>query len=151
MYGPLEVVRSALVDIIEDRPVAADVPAVTVLHDLVSMVNVPQDDLAAVLGVVPRTLQRWLVPGAKGPSGDDEARVRVVAQLVNQLRHSFTAPGVMSGSGASTRGWRASYQVARRSAALSGASVGGPKQPLRPVTRDRLSQRPVLHPTVGRR
>ena len=92
---PLEVVRSALVDIIEDRPVAADVPTVTVLHDLVSMVNVPQDDLAAVLGVVPRTLQRWLVPGAKGPSGDDEARVRVVAQLVNQLRHSFTAPGVM--------------------------------------------------------
>jgi hypothetical protein len=92
---PLEIVRCALVDIIEDRPVAADVPAVEVLRNLVDMANVPQNDLAAVLGVSLRTLQRWLAPGAKGPSGDEEARVRIVAQLVNQLRHSFTAPGVM--------------------------------------------------------
>ena len=43
---PLEVIRSALVDVIEDRPVAAEFPATEVLHHLVDMVKVPQPDLA---------------------------------------------------------------------------------------------------------
>jgi len=39
------------------------------------------------------------------PAGDDEARIGIVAQLVNQLRHVFTGPGVSLGSTASTRCW----------------------------------------------
>ena len=92
---PLQQMRSALVDIIEDRPVAPGLPAVEVLQNLMGMVNLAQADLAVVLDVSTRELQRWLAPEARGPSGDHESRVRVVAQLVNQLRHSFTAPGVM--------------------------------------------------------
>lgn len=92
---PLEVVRAALVDIIEERPVAADQPATEVLHSLMEMLNVSQGDLADLLRISKRQLQRWLAPGARGPVGDDEAKVRIVAQLVNLLRHSFTAPGVM--------------------------------------------------------
>jgi uncharacterized protein (DUF2384 family) len=91
---PLEIMRSALVDMVEDRPVSADLPVGEVLHNLVDMANVPQADLADLLGVAPRTLQRWLTAtGARVPSGDDDARIRVVAQVVNQLRHSFTGPG----------------------------------------------------------
>jgi hypothetical protein len=92
---PLQQVRSALVDIIEDRPVAPGLPALEVLHNLMGMVNVPSADIAVVLDVSSRELQRWLAPGARGPSGDDERRVRIVAQLVNHLRHPFTATGVM--------------------------------------------------------
>jgi hypothetical protein len=29
------------------------------------------------------------------PTGDDDRRLRVVARLVNQLRHSLTGPGVV--------------------------------------------------------
>jgi hypothetical protein len=92
---PLQQMRSALVDIIEDRPVAPGRPATEVLHNLMGMVNVAPADLAFVLDVSTRELRRWLAPGARGPSGDGESRVRLVAQLVNQLRHSFTATGVM--------------------------------------------------------
>ena len=92
---PLQQMRSALADIIEDRPVAPGLPAVEVLQNLMGMVNLAPADLAVVLDVSTRELQRWLAPEARGPSGDDEGRVRVVAQVVNQLRHSFTGTGVL--------------------------------------------------------
>jgi hypothetical protein len=92
---PLQQMRSALVEIIEDRPVAPGLRAVAVLRNLMGMVNLAPADLAVVLDVSTRELQRWLAPDARGPSGDDESRVRVVAQLVNQLRHSFTGTAVM--------------------------------------------------------
>jgi hypothetical protein len=91
----LELLRSALVDLIEEAPYAADVPAVEVLANLVDMLHVPKEDLAGLLGVAPRTLQRWC-QGVSAPSGQNEARVRLVAQVANQLRHTFTPTGVVT-------------------------------------------------------
>ncbi len=53
-----------------------------------------RSDIASDLRVAPRTLQRWLSPTDSAvPTGDDEARLRVVARIVGHLRHSFTGPG----------------------------------------------------------
>jgi len=49
---------------------------------------------AELLGVSERTYQRWLAQQSK-PSADDERRARIIARVVNQLRHSLTAPGVL--------------------------------------------------------
>lgn len=91
----LEQFRLALRDIVASRPFAEDTPVTEVLANVSTIVAVPQRDLADLMGVSIRQLQRWLAPGGPAPSGDDEARVRIVAQLVNQLRHTFTGPGVV--------------------------------------------------------
>jgi hypothetical protein len=51
--------------------------------------------VASLLGISPRQLQRWLSPDGPAPEGADAARVRMVAQVANQLRHVFTGPGVV--------------------------------------------------------
>jgi hypothetical protein len=43
-----------------------------------------------------RQLQRWLADEGADPAGNDAARIRIVGQLVNQLRHAFTGPGVVA-------------------------------------------------------
>ena len=51
---------------------------------------------AELLRVSPRTYQRWISErDSAQPSSDDERRLRVVARIVNQLRHSLTGPGVV--------------------------------------------------------
>jgi Haemophore, haem-binding len=40
--------------------------------------------------------QRWLADDGPEPAADDAARIRAVGQVVNQLRHSFTGPGVLA-------------------------------------------------------
>jgi hypothetical protein len=92
----LEQVRHALRDITDAAPFAADVPVRDVLVRLADSLNVAQADLAELLDVSTRQLQRWLSPDGPSLSGDDEARVRIVAQIVNHLRHVFTAPGVLA-------------------------------------------------------
>jgi hypothetical protein len=92
----LEQFRHVLRDIVERRPYAVDTPVREVLARTVETVPVPQKELAELLGVSTRQLQRWLTPDGPVPSGDDEARLRVVAQVANQLRHSFTGPGVIA-------------------------------------------------------
>ncbi|MGH3524498.1 MAG: hypothetical protein ACRDU4_17155, partial [Mycobacterium sp.] len=49
-----------------------------------------------LLGVSVRQLQRWLADDGPEPAADDAARIRVVGQVVNQLRHSFTGPGAVA-------------------------------------------------------
>jgi hypothetical protein len=92
----LEQVRHVLRDIVGNRPFDADAPVRDVLARTVSTVSAPQQELAELLGVSTRQVQRWLAPGGPAPAGDDEARVRVVGQLVNQLRHAFTGPGTLA-------------------------------------------------------
>jgi hypothetical protein len=92
----LEQFRHALRDIVANRPFDADAPVRDVLSRTVTTVSVPQHDIAELLGVSTRQLQRWLAPDGPAPAGDDEARVRVVGQLVNQLRHTFTGPGTLT-------------------------------------------------------
>lgn len=92
----LEQVRHALRDIVSTAPYAADVPVREVLGRLVEQLPVSQAALARVLDVSPRQLQRWLSSGGPVPSGEEEARVRTVARIVNQLRLTFTAPGILA-------------------------------------------------------
>jgi len=92
----LEQFRQALRDIVSGTPFGADTPVKAVLATAASVMSVPQKDLADLLGVSTRQLQRWLAPEGPSPVGDDEARIRIVAQLINQLRHAFTGPGVMA-------------------------------------------------------
>ncbi len=64
---------------------------------LVAAVDVPQRDLAALLGVDLRRLQRWISARERTqPEGDDARRLRAVARLVGQLRHAFTSAGVVA-------------------------------------------------------
>jgi hypothetical protein len=92
----LEQFRHALRDIVERRPFDDGAPVRDVLAKTADVVGVPQKELAELLGVSVRQLQRWLTPQGPAPGGDDAARIRVVGNVVNQLRHSFTGPGVMA-------------------------------------------------------
>jgi hypothetical protein len=90
----LEQVRHALRDIVGSHWVSDDVPIHEVLEHLVEMLRLPQSDVAHLLGISTRQLQRWLAGDGSTPSGREEARIRMVAQLANQLRHAYTAQGV---------------------------------------------------------
>jgi hypothetical protein len=92
----LEQFRHALRDIVEGRPYDDGAPVRDVLIKTVDAVGVPQKTLAELLGVSVRQLQRWLAPGGSEPAADDAARIRAVGKVVNQLRHSFTGPGVVA-------------------------------------------------------
>lgn len=92
----LERLRQALRDVIDESPTSDLRPAKEVARWLASQVAVPQPQLAALLGVSPRTWQRWLSESdAATPNGDEEARLRAVARVTSHLRHVFTAPGVI--------------------------------------------------------
>jgi hypothetical protein len=83
---------------IADRePVGEDVAAAEVASWLdLKLASVGQPTKAELLGVSPRTYQRWISDRESArPSGEDERRLRVVARIVNQLRHSLTGPGVV--------------------------------------------------------
>ena len=92
----LEQFRQALRGIVSNRPVSADAPVRDVLAHTVAALSVPQKDIAELLGVSTRQLQRWLAKDGPQPTGGDEARIRIVGQIVDQLRHSFTGPGVLA-------------------------------------------------------
>jgi uncharacterized protein (DUF2384 family) len=90
----LEQVRHALRDIVDGHWASEGMPVHEVLDALVATLRVPQAELARLLGISTRQLQRWLAHDGALASGNEEARIRMVAQLVNQLRHVYTAQGV---------------------------------------------------------
>lgn len=91
----LEEMRFLLARIAEREPIGEDRPAGDVARWLDgALPSVAQQRKAELLGVSLRTYQRW-VAGTTAPAGEDERRLRIVARLVNQLRHSLTAPGVL--------------------------------------------------------
>lgn len=92
----LEQFRHALRDIVEGQPYNDNAPVRDVLSKTAETLAAPQKALAELLGVSTRQLQRWLAQDATEPTADDAARIRILGQLVNQLRHSFTGPGVVS-------------------------------------------------------
>jgi hypothetical protein len=64
---------------------------------LVSALDVPQRDLAALLGVDLRRFQRWISTRERTqPDGEEARRLRAVARLAGQLRHAFTPAGVVA-------------------------------------------------------
>jgi uncharacterized protein (DUF2384 family) len=92
----LEQLRHVYRDLADVRPVFEDRPASELLQWLDEELAVPQPRLAAILGVSPRTLQRWLSPsGSATPADADADRVRLVASVVAHLRHSLTGRGVI--------------------------------------------------------
>jgi antitoxin Xre/MbcA/ParS-like protein len=92
----LEQFRHALRDIVENRPYDDGAPVRDVLARAAATLDVPQKELADLLGVSVRQLQRWSAPDGSAPAAADAARIRAVGHVVNQLRHAFTGPGVIA-------------------------------------------------------
>jgi hypothetical protein len=90
----LEQFRQVLRDIVEQSPYNDDAAVREVLTRTADTLAAPQKTLADLLGVSVRQLQRWLVTDGPEPAAGDAARIRAVGQVVNQLRHTFTGPGV---------------------------------------------------------
>ena len=88
--------RQVLRDIVENQPYGEESPVRDVLARTVETLAAPQKTVAELLGVSVRQLQRWLADEGADPAGNDAARIRMVGQLVNQLRHAFTGPGVVA-------------------------------------------------------
>jgi hypothetical protein len=93
----LEQMRFLFARIAERQPIGEDRTTDDVARWLDrALASVSQPRKAALLHVSPRTYQRW-VSDREGttPTSADERRLRVVARIVNQLRHSLTGPGVV--------------------------------------------------------
>jgi hypothetical protein len=91
----LEQLRFLFARIAEREPIGEDRTATDVARWLeTTLLSVSQQRKAQLLRVSLRTYQRW-ISATTAPSGDEERRLRVVARLVNQLRHSLTGPGVV--------------------------------------------------------
>jgi hypothetical protein len=91
----LEQMRFLFARIAEREPIGEDRPANEVARWLEGVLpSVAQPRKARLLGVSPRTYQRWISDQSL-PAGGDERRLRVLSRIVNQLRHSLTGPGVV--------------------------------------------------------
>jgi hypothetical protein len=93
----LEQMRFLFARIADREPIGEDRPAHEIAMWLDSqLASVSQPRKAELLQVSPRTYQRWVSHRESvRPSGEDERRLRIVARIVNQLRHSLTGPGVV--------------------------------------------------------
>ncbi len=93
----LEQARQALRDILDGEPVSEDQPARDVARWLAGQLDVSQEVIAKLVGTSPRTFQRWVSDKDRSaPHAEDATRVRIVARLANQLRHTLTGPGVVN-------------------------------------------------------
>lgn len=93
----LEQVRQVFRDLAEAGPLYQDRPAKEIARWLAEVLDAPQARVAELFGVSPRTFQRWISESdSVGPEGEDARRVRVIAALVNHLRHALTGPGVLA-------------------------------------------------------
>lgn len=93
----LEQMRFLLARIADREPIGEDRPPHEIARWLdAKLASVSQARKAELLDVSSRTYQRWISDRDPAqPGGADERRLRIVARLVNQLRHSLTGPGVV--------------------------------------------------------
>jgi hypothetical protein len=92
----LEQMRQAVRDLAEGLPVREDRPAKDIAQWLDETLDVPQATLAELVGANPRTFQRWVsLKDSAEPRGDEARKLRVVARIANNLRHSLSGPGVV--------------------------------------------------------
>jgi hypothetical protein len=93
----LEQMRFLFARVADREPIGEDRAANEVARWLdAALPAVAQPRKAGLLGVGLRTYQRWISDREPTmPAGEDERRLRVVARIVNQLRHSLTGPGVI--------------------------------------------------------
>ena len=93
----LEQMRFLFARLAEGQPVSEERSPKEIARWLLATLDVPQQRVAALLGVGGRTFQRWVsASDLTAPGGEDAARLRLLARLTNQLRHSFTGPGVVA-------------------------------------------------------
>lgn len=96
MRTRLEQMRQVFRDIAEGGPLYEERSVKEIARWLAHCLETSQASLADLLGVSTRTLQRWISEtDTAQPEGEDARRVRVVARIVNHLRHSLTGPGVV--------------------------------------------------------
>ena len=93
----LEQMRFLFARIADRQPLGEDRSSKEIVHWLEEKLpSVSQQGKAGLLGVGVRTYQRWVSERESSmPSGNEDRRLRVVARIVNQLRHSLTGPGVV--------------------------------------------------------
>jgi hypothetical protein len=93
----LEQLRFLFARIADREPIGEDQPVQEVALWIDSkLASVAQPKKAELLHVSLRTYQRWVSEqDSTLPSDADERRLRIVARIVNQLRHSLTGPGVV--------------------------------------------------------
>ncbi|MGH2957079.1 MAG: hypothetical protein ACRDL6_08810 [Solirubrobacterales bacterium] len=93
----LEQLRQVFRDIAEGGPLYRDASTKELARWLTEVLDTPQAQIAELFSVSPRTFQRWVSTTDKAaPDGEDARRVRIIAAIVNQLRHTLTAPGVLA-------------------------------------------------------
>jgi hypothetical protein len=92
----LEQLRQVYRDLADVRPIYEDQSANELVRWLVQTLDVPQARLAELLGVSPRTFQRWASDSDESePAGAEARRLRIVAHLVGHLRHALTGHGAL--------------------------------------------------------
>jgi len=91
----LESMRQGFAAIAESEPIADERSPKDIVRWLADTTEVPQNRLAALLGVSLRQFQRWLSTQGAQPEGDDARRARAIARIVNQLRFSLTPAGAV--------------------------------------------------------
>lgn len=90
----LEHVRQALAYIVEEAPTAEDRSPREITSWLIETAESSDSTIAAILDVNPKTIRRWST-GVSKPSGDEAAKLRVLARVIENLRFSLTTPGVL--------------------------------------------------------
>jgi uncharacterized protein (DUF2384 family) len=96
MRARLEQMRQVFRDVAEGGPLYEETSAKEIARWLAGILDTSQASLAELLGVSPRTFQRWIsAADSAGPDGEDARRIRVVARIANHLRHALTGPGVV--------------------------------------------------------
>jgi hypothetical protein len=92
----LEQLRQLFLDLAGDEPVSDERSGKEIARWLAEVVDVSQQQLADLLGVKRRTFQRWVSEKDEaGPNTVNDRRLRIVARLVNQLRHGLSPTGVI--------------------------------------------------------
>src|SRR5919106_78709 len=90
----LEAMREIVGDIEEGSAVSDERSGREVARWLKDRTGASTKELAGVLGISERKLERWF-SGASTPAGEDEVRLRLSVRLVNQLRHGMTGYGAL--------------------------------------------------------
>ena len=92
----LEQMRQALRDMLEELPVSETRSPKEIASWLVETLDVPMAQLSELIGVNPRTFQRWVsAAGSASPRIEEARRLRIVARVANHLRHALTSEGVI--------------------------------------------------------
>jgi putative toxin-antitoxin system antitoxin component (TIGR02293 family) len=90
----LETVLECLLAYREGLPVGEDRSSAEILGWTLDTLRLPQVEVAAMLDVSLRTVQRWL-RGQARPGAEEAARIRRLARVVNEARFALSAEGVV--------------------------------------------------------